>query len=154
MIKTGYYTSKYVLADDYLEKVKNPFWKEDLDLEESLYEDARIFLQGSCHLFAYALSECFGYEIIEICNNKCVGNHYYCVTHVDNIPIYIDVRGATGDWMDFIIGAKYIDASDYRLIKHKIEEKYEELNSDGAKFGYKFAQYIISEHIETYGFSR
>lgn len=148
MMETGCFANKAELVDELLEKIENPNWHIELNEEDGNYSDATIFLQGSCQLFAYALNEYFDYDIVEIRQAK--GNHYYCQTSTNGVTTYIDVRGMTTNWEDFIIGIKYIKEEAYILVEHSKDELKAELQEAGASFGYDFAKYILSNYSHCY----
>lgn len=81
--------------------------------------DAGIFLHGVCGIFALTLAEEYGYPIYvtyaqpesEFSDDEdepdldwCVSNaiHFYCVEPVGDDTWYIDVRGRTKDWDQFM----------------------------------------------------
>lgn len=88
--------------------------------------DAGVFLHGVCGIFALVLAEEFGYPIYvahalpesdfsddenepaEPDMDWCVDNaiHFYCVEQVGDSIWYIDVRGRTKDWDQFV-GAEF-----------------------------------------------
>ena len=79
---TGYHTGvaeTYRDMDKCLSKISNP---QFVDLEDdssefhNVYEDASIFLQGSCQLFSLALHKAFGYDAFEI--RKGTSCHFFC----------------------------------------------------------------------------
>lgn len=149
MIETGCFSNKAQLANELLEKIENPNWHIELNEAEGNYSDATIFLQGSCQLFAYALNEYFDYDIVEI--RQARGKHYYCQTSINGVTAYIDVRGMTTNWEDFIFGLKYIQIeNDYILLEHSSDELKAELKEPGAVFGYDFARHILSNYSHCY----
>lgn len=60
------------------------------------------FLHGMCHIFAYVLHKRFGYDILEIKNisGSCI--HWCCIANYKGKEIYIDVRGMTTDYQEFL----------------------------------------------------
>lgn len=144
MIETGYYAQKELSIDNFLELIKNPLWEENIDTMEEMYNNAQVFFNGSCHLFAYALNTIYGYNIIEsrslICEAQC---HYFCSTNIEDQILYLDVRGATTNRDEFFRGLGYKNEKEYKLITHSQIELDRDLFEDGAKFGYNFAKYII-----------
>ena len=148
MVETGYYAQTQLSVDDFLMCLKNPSWNFDLDENDGNYDDGNVFLQGSCQLFAYALNEIFEYEVIEI--RQGVSPHYFCKSVMNGLPIYIDIRGATSNLIDFVYGLKFITDIDCTEIKHCNEELIDELREPGATFGYDFAKYIIQTYPQYY----
>ena len=66
----------------------------ECDINDSPYEDATIFLHGSCDIFAYALNLNFGYDICYAFDKYCNKNvHYYCEINYCEKKYYVDIRG-------------------------------------------------------------
>lgn len=151
MIETGYFAQQTLSVADFLQSINNPLWKDNFGSPEEMYDDAQVFANGSCHLFAYALNEKYGYEIIEsrsmICTAQC---HFFCCTKLNNQIIYLDVRGATTNCDDFFRGLGYESKEEYKLINHSCVDIDKELSEGGASFGYTFAKHIIELHSEYY----
>lgn len=144
--------SKKYLTKNQLEKIKNPNWFSNIEEYKYEYSDARVFLQGSCQLFAYALNEKYGYDIVEIKQGTSL--HYCCTLYQNGTQFWVDVRGATSDRTIFIGGLKYITEGSCTYIEHNSEEVQAELKDDGAEFGYSFAKYIIEQCPERYDVSK
>lgn len=60
------------------------------------------FLHGSCDLFAKRLNQVYGYPIYSIYSNKDELVHAFCICEVDGFVFFIDVRGFTNDFNEFI----------------------------------------------------
>ena len=152
----GYYckmNKEHWNIEELLKEVKNP---QSVDSEDesadaqNVYYDASIFWQGSCHLFALALHKEFGYDVFEI--RKGTSCHFFCQATYRDGPVYIDVRGVTASWEEFLAGA-YADFHDHDKIIHQDIEETEELNNSNdpyAEGGLAFAKYLINEHPEYY----
>lgn len=147
-MKTLYYLQHVYSAEEFLKRIRNK--NKAMNECEELYEDANIFLQGSCQLFAYALQEMFGYEIYEIKNQYRAGFHVYAQATVHNIPVFIDVRGITSNFHCFLQGLKYIDKQHYICQKYSGEKLEKDLLEEGAQFGYDFAKYIVKKYSKEY----
>lgn len=139
---------KEYLTRNKLEKIVNPKWFPNIDESKCEYSDAKVFLQGSCQLFAYALNEKFGYNIVEI--KQGISCHYFCTLYRNGTHFLADVRGITSDRAIFFSGLSYITDSACVYIEHSKEELLSELREDGAGFGYCFAKYIIERFPERY----
>lgn len=99
---TGYYlepfwTIKKRLGNVTYEEVMGCTPPDD---EEFIYYDAEIFLNGSCQLFSYALMKKFGYAPYKIKDKNHV--HYFCQASYQKKRVYIDVRGMTSDFGEFL----------------------------------------------------
>ncbi len=130
-----------------------------VDLEDdssefhNVYEDASIFLQGSCQLFSLALHKEFGYDAFEI--RKGTSCHFFCQATYQGAPVYIDVRGATTSWEEFLSGT-CADFHDHdEIIPQDIEETKKLNDPDDlyVKDGFTFAKHLIHEHPEYYDIS-
>ena len=129
--------------------IKNPLWKENFESMEELYDDAQVFVNGSCHLFAYALNDEYGYDIVEIKGTKCnAQHHYFCRVDLDEKTVYLDVRGATTCCYKFLNELGYNENDNF--IVHSRVEFEKDLSEEGAKFGYGFAKYIIHTYPQNY----
>ena len=156
---TGYHTGvaeTYRDMDKCLSKISNP---QFVDLEDdssefhNVYEDASIFLQGSCQLFSLALHKEFGYDAFEI--RKGTSCHFFCQATYQGAPVYIDVRGATTSWEEFLSGT-CADFHDHdEIIPQDIEETKKLNDPDDlyVKDGFTFAKHLIHEHPEYYDIS-
>lgn len=69
--------------------------------ERFVFDNADVFRQGVCQIFAYALHKRFGYKVYEI--RIEIGCHIFCKTS-DNQ--YVDVRGITNSFKEFILGTE------------------------------------------------
>lgn len=71
-------------------------------IERRFRINAYDFLHGSCNEFAYMLNEKYGYPVFEIKDEK--GNLIHSFTRVDTDSqhYFIDVRGITTDYSEFI----------------------------------------------------
>lgn len=121
----------------------------DEDADECPYCDAHDFLQGSCDLFARALHERFGYEVYEIKRNNSTTHHWYAKSSYQGIPIYIDIRGATTDFGEFLSGLVYSMGDDYSITRQDLDDQ--DIHVDWFDTGMKFAREIISGNLEFYG---
>ena len=89
------------------------------------------FLYGNCDIFACYLHEKYGYEmkaIYEYDSEQLI--HVYCIAEINNKTVYIDVRGITDDWNEFI--TEYDDwySSDCTTETFKIPKYYYESKKD------------------------
>ena len=60
------------------------------------------FLHGRCAYFAQYLHDTYGYKIVGLYEEPDQLIHAYCVEVIDGISYYIDVRGITDNWAEFI----------------------------------------------------
>lgn len=107
------------------------------------YDCASNFLMGSCQLFALELNHKYGYQIFEIRQNIAV--HYFCKTIKNEKDCYIDVRGITNDFSEFLFGTNLSRKDDYTIREAKVV-----LDDEWDKLGLKFARKIIESYPEYY----
>lgn len=147
----GFYIMQKENIKSELEKICNPFLTEELENADCVYYDAYIFLKGICHIFAFALHEIFGYEIYEVRSNDNGTNHWFCQSYYQGKKIYIDVRGATTDYEEFLEEFQPL------MGKKPIINLYENINpldfkDEWEDNGIKFAKDIILKYYEYYLF--
>lgn len=117
--------------------------------EECPYTDASNFLCGSCTLFALALHNRFDYVVYEIVRKGNSLAHAFCQADYGDKKIYIDVRGITSDFTEFMTGILLPPNEEYCIQKRDTEqdilcpEKYDD-------FGYAFAEAVINRNPEFY----
>lgn len=68
---------------------------------ESPYFSMHQFLMGSCDIFAKTLHEIFGYKTF--IRKKGSSLHCFCKSQSNNEIFYIDARGVTNSFWDFIV---------------------------------------------------
>lgn len=120
------------------------------EMIECIYYNASIFLQGSCQLFSLALHQEFGYEVRTISSGRAF--HCYCITERHGKIVYIDVRGATTSFTEFVAGTMLIDLDNFDTTPRDIEEDAR-LDEEDDDIGFAFAKYIIREYRERYDVS-
>lgn len=60
------------------------------------------FLHGYCDIFACMLHDKYGYPIEKIIDEDGLLIHAYCVCKQYNRTLYMDIRGATDNWEEFL----------------------------------------------------
>ena len=108
------------------------------------YEDssAQIFLHGSCDLFAKQFREKFNYDIYEILDKKGRPIHWYAQSNYQGRPAYIDVRGATTNFEEFLYEFKFLAGDDYEI--HQRNDDMSHIGEDWVETGIQFAKYVIN----------
>ncbi len=105
---TGYYRKSGKTHEEISKSLSQEANREYVDGEGVVselpnpYEDASYFLQGSCELFALALHQEFGFKVYTIPTK--ISFHCFCKSNYNGAEVYIDVRGATTDFNEFISG--------------------------------------------------
>ena len=116
----------------------------DEDGEAFPYDDADDFLQGACQLFAYALKEAFEYKVYKIQSGTSF--HIFCKS--DDGRVYIDVRGKTVSFKEFVQGLFSIkteidNSEEYKFIESDFNQPFYDV-------GLMFAEAIIQDDLERY----
>ena len=121
------------------------------DDDEFPYGSADSLLCGSCHHFALSLQKLLKYNayIIEETINK--GFHAFCQVYRNKKWYYIDARGVTSSFDEFMDVAKKFVSNEYTIRpvsdddirKWKIDSNYD-------KEAYEFAEAVIRKFEECY----
>lgn len=144
---TGFYILGKENVNDYLKKIDNPFFTEELD--DCPYYDASIFLHGICHIFAYALHKIFGYEIYEILSSDRKTIHWFCLSCYQKKKVYVDIRGATTDYEEFLAEFQPWIGQD-SIVNHYKKMNDMDFKDDWEDIGLKFAREIIAKNFDYY----
>ena len=112
------------------------------------YCNAHDFLMGSCELFALALSKKYGYQVYEIVqDDKMI--HSFCIAIYKGVKLYIDVRGITSNYKEFLLGVRINKKNSFVIQKRNIEDD-KLLKGEWDKEGYGFAVAIINNFPQYY----
>lgn len=128
------------------------FWKMPED-DDFPYEFAESLLYGSCNHFVIALNRLLGYSpyIIEEKNKK--GFHAFCQIYHNRKWYYIDARGITSSFDEFIEVARTFVQEEYviRPVEPNDIEEWER-DSEYNEEAYAFSEAVIKKYIECYTF--
>ena len=123
---------------------------EDPDDKDFPYYSAYQLLCGSCHLFALSLKKLLGYSvyIIEGINER--GFHVFCQINKYKKWYYVDARGITSSFNEFMdiaqtfVTDEYIirQIDDADIVEWKDDDYYEEATA--------FAEAVIMKYRECY----
>ena len=119
--------------------------------EEFPYTWACDLLMGSCHLFALALKQIFNYTPYIIEPNHKRGFHVFCEIYKNGQWYYIDARGITTSFNEFMEVAKIFVTDEYsiRPIEQSDIDKWN--NDDNyVKEGKAFAEKVIKKYKAFY----
>ncbi|MBE2989098.1 hypothetical protein IMK14_00255 [Sneathia sp. DSM 16630] len=115
----------------------------DID-SDFVLDNADVFKQGVCQLFAYALNQKFNYPVFII----TVDERFHIFCKLEDGKYYIDVRGITLDFEKFIKGTEVpympVDIS----VPYSFVE--EDFNGEYHYTGLLFAKAVIYEDEERY----
>lgn len=145
----GFYNADNLL-DALYEVLYQDFFEVPED-EEFPYTWAESLLKGSCHLFALALNKICGYTpyIIEPKHKR--GFHAFCQIYKSGQWYYVDARGITTSFDEFMGDIKIFVNNEYtiRPIEQSDIDKWSE-NDKYEKEGYAFAESIIKKYKSFY----
>ena len=136
---------------DVLLKIRYTDFFEYPDDDEFPYDSAHSLLRGSCNHFAVALKNVLGYTpyIIEETDKK--GFHAFCQVYKNGRLYYVDARGVTSSFDEFMVVAREFVRGEY-AIREATQDVIEEWES-GSEYNdesYAFAEAVIKEYIECY----
>ena len=122
---------------------------EDPDAVDYVYTSAWVLLNGSCTLFALALYEEFGYEVMEIRDSQDRMTHVFCKSTYHGQDTYIDVRGVTTDFAECAANFRHFLRNGYHIVPRNLDED-RRMDNEGDKTGYPFAQSIVRRYRDYY----
>ena len=102
IVSKGFYNTNKDNVIEKLLKIHSNKPAVSINGGEYVYYDAEVFLHGYCHIFAYALYQKFGYDIYELSNSSDNVIHWCCISKYNEIDVYIDVRGITSNFNEFL----------------------------------------------------
>ena len=136
---------------DALLKIRYTDFFEYPDDEEFPYDSAQSHLRGSCNHFAVALKNVLGYTpyIIEKTDKK--GFHAFCQVYKNGRLYYVDARGVTSSFDEFMIVAREFVRGEY-TIREATQDVIEEWErgSEYNEEAYAFSEAVIRKYIECY----
>lgn len=123
------------------------------DDDEFPYDTARSLLCGSCHLFALTLKNVFGYTPYIIEGKTGGGFHAFCQIYTRKRWFYVDARGITSCFNEFMDVAKTFVSDEY-TIRQVTSKDIEEWESDEKYLeeALAFAEAVILKYRECYVF--
>lgn len=92
--------------EDYLEEPED---------DEFPYYSAHQLLCGSCHIFALSLQKLLGYNTYVIRGINGKSFHAFCQLHKDGRWFYVDARGVTSSFNEFMDVAKTFVKDEYTI---------------------------------------
>lgn len=152
----GYYNEEdcqdILFGIDYSDRPECP--KDEDDEEEKasfIWSCAGFLLQGECNCFALALRDIFGYPLYIMETENKIGFHAFCKVSRNRKSYYIDARGATTSFEEFMTVARLFVGDQY-IMRPATTEDVEEWESDDEFYEYasSFSKVFISDHKEYY----
>ena len=119
--------------------------------EEFPYYSAEQLLRGSCNHFALSLKKIFNYTPYIIQGINKVSFHVFCQVYKNRKWYYIDARGITDSFDEFMVVGKEFVSSEY-TIRPLDEKDINEWEKD-AEYddeAYAFAEAVIEKYRECY----
>ena len=126
---------------------------EDEDAADYLYDDADVFLHGSCNLFALALHEKLGYPVFEVIDHQGRMAHVFCKAEYHGQEVFVDVRGATTDITECLSEFIAPLRKGYSIRLRDLE-KDRRLEEEGDTTGFSFAKAVVEKDIDYYDVSK
>lgn len=124
---------------------------ESPDDDEFPIDSAHVFLCGACNHFAAALYKVLNYTpyIIESSDKK--GFHAFCQVLQNERVYYVDVRGMTSSFEEFMSGTRRFVNGEYIIsqVTQDVIDKWEN-GSEYHKEAYAFAEAMIEEYANYY----
>ena len=146
----GFYVDS--IPDEALYDIKySDFFEYPEDDDDFPYYFAHALLCGSCHHFALSLQKLLGYKayIIEGINERSF--HAFCQIYRAGTWFYVDARGITSSFTEFMDIAKQFVSDEYVIRPVNSEDIAEwEEDSDYNTEAYAFAEAVISKYKQYY----
>ena len=126
------------------------FWELPND-DDFPYDTAFVLLFGSCNHFALSLQNKLGYKPYIIENQDDKGFHAFCQIYSNRRWYYVDARGITSSFNEFMDVAKNFVTGEYVIRPVNSDDIAEWENyGDYDKEAYAFAEAIIEKYKECY----
>lgn len=117
------------------------------------------YLHGACVEFACALHDQLGYTVEHVRRPDGTLTHAYCITHKKHLRYFVDIRGVTSNWNEFVkpyyneLKESYaqlnIEPEDYvNLYKYDEDDPHAVFKND--EFLYRKAELIICGNMDNY----
>lgn len=121
------------------------------DDETFSYDSAETLLRGSCHHFALSLQKVLGYNPYIIQGNDEKSFHAFCQIYKGRTWYYIDARGITSSFDEFMSVAQEFLSDEYtiRSVTQEDIEEWKE-NSDYDNEAFAFSEAVIKTYFECY----
>lgn len=120
------------------------------DDNEFPYDSAWSLLSGSCNIFVLALQKTYKYNPYIIEPIEGAGFHAFCQIRKQGELYYVDARGVTSSFDEFMDIAKRFVYGEYiiRPVTTEDEENWEK--DDYYEEGFAFAEAVIKKYSECY----
>ena len=134
-----------------LSKIRYSDFFVEPDNDEFPYDSADVLLCGSCHIFALSLQKLLNYNVYIIEGNKEKGFHVFCQVYRNMKWYYVDARGVTSSFDEFMdVAGKFVrDEYTIRLVSKADIEEWKK-DSEYDKEAYEFAEMVIKKFEKYY----
>lgn len=137
-------------------QLENTYYADFFELPDDIefpYDTAHSLLCGSCHLFALSLNKIFGYTPYIINGITGGGFHAFCQIYRNKKWYYIDARGITSSFSEFMDVAKTFVSDEY-VIRQATSADIKEWTKDEnyLEEALAFAEAVIERYKECYSF--
>lgn len=100
---------------DTLIKIRYSDFFVELDNDEFPYDSAYVLLNGSCNHFAVSLGKIYGYNVYVIQQIDKKGFHAFCQIYQRGQWYYVDARGITSSFDEFIKGVRTFVGDEFTI---------------------------------------
>ena len=118
--------------------------------EEFPYDSAEYLLRGSCNHFVLGLKNVLGYTPYIIQGNNKVSFHAFCQIYKNGEWYYIDARGITTSFDEFMDVAQEFVTDSYTIRAVNDRDIEEWKADDYFEEALSFAEAVIEKYIECY----
>lgn len=142
--------------DNYLEsliQIKYTDFFDEHNDDEFPYYAAENLLNGSCNHFAVSLKNICNYNVYVIQEIKNRGFHAFCQIYKNEQWYYVDVRGITSSFDEFINGIKTFVGNEFTIRSMSPDDLIEwEKDFNYNDEAYAFAEAMIKKYYNYYTF--
>lgn len=118
--------------------------------DEFPYDSAEYLLKGSCNYFVLGLKNVLGYTPYIIQGNNGVSFHAFCQIYKKGKWYYIDARGITTSFDEFMDVAQEFVTDSYTIRAVNDQDIEEWKADDYFEEALSFAEAVIEKYIECY----
>lgn len=141
----GFYQDEDIMKS--LCKIRYTDFFEYPDDDEFPYDSAHALLRGSCNHFAVCLQKVLGYNPYIIEGKNHVSFHTFCQLYKNRTWYYVDARGITTSFDEFMTVAREFVSDDYTIRPATLEDIVEwEKGSKYNEVAYAFAKAVIRKY--------
>ena len=145
----GFYNDEDIFES--LTSIRYSDFFEEPDDDEFPYDSAYPLLCGSCHHFALSLQKLLNYNVYIIEGIDKKGFHAFCQIYKNRKWYYVDARGATSSFDEFMDVARTFVSDEYTIRPVSDDDmRLWETDSDYDKEAYEFAEAVIRKFKECY----